>query len=138
MTDRLIYLASPYSHSDPAIQEERFKEACMAAAGMMRAGHLVYSPIVHSHPLTHYGLPTDWGYWKRLDGEMLERCDELWVLMLDGWTSSEGVGDEMRMARQRGLPVRYVKLGDLHPIGCVCVECEELMVLEAMRKGGYR
>jgi hypothetical protein len=61
----MIYLSSPYSAPDPAVREARFQAACRATAELMRAGRIVYSPIVFSHPLTAFGLPTDWSYWER-------------------------------------------------------------------------
>jgi len=103
----MIYLASPYSHSDPSVREQRFQAACAAAAQFLREGQLVFSPIAHSHPLVPYGLPTPWSFWARFDSQFLERCDELVVLMLDGWEASVGVQAEIDYARRRGKPVWY-------------------------------
>ena len=105
----MIYLASPYSHPDSAIREERFRAACQAAAQLMRAGNIVYSPIAHSHPIALHGLPTDWRFWERHDREHLIRCEELVVLMFDGWRESEGVHAEIRIAAELGKPVRYLE-----------------------------
>jgi len=104
----MFYLASPYSDPDPAVRQQRFEAACAMAATMLRAGHSVFSPIVHSHPLVAYGLPTDWSFWQRVDVEHLRQCDEVVVLMLDGWDCSTGVREEVRLARELGKPVRYV------------------------------
>jgi hypothetical protein len=104
----LIYLASPYSHPDPAMRELRYKQACEVAALLMRDGHLVYSPIAHSHPLTAYGLPANWDYWRRLDEEMIRRCDALAVLRLPGWEQSVGVQAELALARELGLKIGFV------------------------------
>ena len=104
----MIYLASPYTHPDPAVREQRFEAACRAAAALTRAGHIVFSPVAHSHPIAQYGLPTDWGYWERTDRAFLERCDLLVVLMLDGWRESRGVAEEIGLAHGLGLPVRYL------------------------------
>jgi nucleoside 2-deoxyribosyltransferase len=106
----VIYLASPYSHPDPIVRERRFREACLAAATLLRAGHAVFSPIAHSHPLVEHGLPTDWSFWERQDREHLARCDEVLVLMLEGWEASVGVREEIRIARELGKPVRFVDL----------------------------
>ena len=110
----MIYLASPYTHLDPFIREQRFHEACRAAAAITRAGLVVFSPIAHSHPLVEYGLPTDWGFWQRFDRAYLERCDEVVVLMLDGWKESVGVQAEIRLARELGKPVRFVVPEEAH------------------------
>jgi nucleoside 2-deoxyribosyltransferase len=83
------YLASPYSHDDPAVRLQRFETACRAAAILLRNGVLVFSPIAHTHPIALAGdLPLDWAFWQRFDREMIAACDEVIVLCLDGWASS--------------------------------------------------
>lgn len=104
----MIYLASPYSHPDPAVREQRFRAACQAAVALLHAGRVVFSPIAHSHPLAQHGLPGNWHFWERYDRAFLERCDEVLVLMLDGWEESVGVQAEIRIARELGKPVRYL------------------------------
>ncbi|ADV63022.1 Domain of unknown function DUF1937 [Isosphaera pallida ATCC 43644] len=104
----MIYLASPYSHPDPAVREQRFRAACRAAVALLCAGQVVFSPITHSHPLAQHGLPGSWQFWEQYDRKFLERCDEVVVLMLDGWEESVGVQAEIRIARELGKPVRYL------------------------------
>jgi nucleoside 2-deoxyribosyltransferase len=104
----VIYLASPYSHPDAAVRAARFEAACAHASAMLREGELVYSPIVHSHPLAERGLPGDWAYWAEHDRRMLSACTALLVLALPGWEESRGVAAEVGMARDLGLPVRFV------------------------------
>ena len=105
----MIYLASPYSHPDSTIREERFRAACRAAAELMRNGNVVFSPVAHSHPIALHGLPTCWKFWERHDREQLTRCDEMAVLTIDGWRESEGVHAEIRIAAELGKPVRYLE-----------------------------
>ncbi len=105
----LAYLASPYSHPDPAVMQERFEQACKAAAELMRVGVMVFSPIAHSHPIAQYGLPKEWGFWQEYDRIMLAKCDRIIVLMLPGWQTSAGVRNELRFAVDAGLPVEYFK-----------------------------
>ena len=105
----MIYLASPYSHADAAVREQRFRAACRAAARLMRAGQVVFSPIAHGHPIAMHGLPTDWRFWERNDREHLARCDEVVVLTIDGWRESEGVQREIRIARGLRKPLRYLE-----------------------------
>jgi hypothetical protein len=31
----MIYLASPYSHPDPLVREQRFRDACRATASLL-------------------------------------------------------------------------------------------------------
>lgn len=138
---RLIYLASPYSHPDPQVRQYRYEQVLEATRLLMEQGHHIWAPIVYTHQLAEAGMATDWAYWRQLDEAMLVRCQELWVLLLDGWVASDGVQAEIQLAERWGLPRRYVRPEDLldeHPIGCVCVECEEREVREAMTRGGFR
>ena len=106
----MIYLASPYTHANPSVREQRYQAACRATAALIRAGQVVFSPIVHSHPLVAFGLAGTWETWERIDRAFLERCDEVAVLMLDGWDQSVGVRAELRIAREMGKPVRFLEV----------------------------
>ena len=105
----MIYLASPYSDPDPSVRRWRFEAACKATAQMLRAGLIVFSPVVHSHPLTQYGLPTDWKFWHRYDLVYLEACSAMAVLTLDGWRESEGVSNEIKAANDLGIAFWTIK-----------------------------
>jgi hypothetical protein len=74
----------------------------------MRTGRVVFSPVVHSHPLTAFGLPTDWAYWERCDRQFLQRCDEVVVLTLFGWQRSVGVKAEIKLAAELAKPVSFL------------------------------
>lgn len=109
MKDRLIYLASPYSNSDPAVRLARFHAVCREAARLMARGRLVFSPIAHTHPIAEAGqLPLGWPFWERYDRRMIGACDELHVLRLDGWRTSVGVQAEIAIAAELGKPVHYL------------------------------
>jgi hypothetical protein len=104
----MIYLASPYSHPDPAVRQDRFEKVCHAAAALIRRGHVVFSPIAHSHGMARLGLPTDWSFWETQDRWFLSVCAELWVLTLDGWQESRGVQAEITIAQSLGKPLRLL------------------------------
>ena len=109
MPDEIIYLASPYSHPDPAVREARFEAACKAAAGILREGGIVFSPIAHSHHIAKYGLPPELGFWLRIDRAILAHCSAVHVLMLPGWRESKGVEAEIMEAERLGIPVEYME-----------------------------
>ena len=106
----MIYLASPYSHPDPAVMEERFRAVCRVSAKLMLGGTLLFSPIAHTHPIAVAGeLPRGWDFWHAYDKWFINNCDAVWVLMLDGWENSKGVSAEIAIAREIGKEVIYLK-----------------------------
>ena len=101
----LIYLASPYSHADASVRDNRFTAVCRVASGLLSKGFLVHSPIAHSHPIATVGeLSGHWEQWKALDLRMLDCCDELWVVDMDGWMQSVGIHEETSYALGKGKP----------------------------------
>ena len=109
----MIYLASPYSHPDPAVREDRFRAACLAAAGLLRQGQAVFSPIAHSHCVATVGdIDPSWALWREGDLRLLEACDQVVVLRLPGWDRSVGVAEEVARAEGRGIPVTHLDRSD--------------------------
>ena len=103
------YLASPYSHPDPAVREERFRLAVAAAAKLMKQGEIVFCPIAHSHCIDlKFDSPESGEFWKRQDWPMLRGADRLVVLMIDGWEESDGIMHEVGVAKNIGIPVGYM------------------------------
>jgi Domain of unknown function (DUF1937) len=101
---RLIYLASPYSHAEEHIKQARFEQVMEATAYLLADGHFIYSPILHNHPMaTRCGIPGEWSFWNEFDTVMIARCDELWVLDIEGWLESTGVQAELVIAQRRGI-----------------------------------
>ena len=103
----MIYLASPYTHEDPAVKEQRFRAVCEVASKMMQTGIHVFSPIAHTHPIAEFGLPGHWEFWEEYDRKFIKWCDSVTVLMLDGWQDSKGVNAEISIAVDLGKPVAF-------------------------------
>lgn len=100
-----IYLALPYTGRE----QESFKEANQTAADLMSQGHIVFSPISHTHPIAvQCGLPGHWEFWRQFDIAFIEWCDELYVLCSEGWERSKGVKAEIDIALALGRRVRYL------------------------------
>lgn len=110
MEKQIEYLAAPYSDPDPEVMEKRFQQINKVAAKLMAEGHIVFSPISHTHPIAIAGnLPKGFGYWVKFDTAFLEVCKMVWVLKLPGWKQSVGVNAERMMARQLGIPIEYIE-----------------------------
>lgn len=110
----MIYLASPYAHSDPTIMEQRFHVVAGVTADLLKRGLVVYSPIAHNHYLAaNFDLPRGWDFWQTIDLPMLDLAEELYVLRLDGWKESKGVWAEIDHALRRDIPVRYWSVDEI-------------------------
>lgn len=106
----LTYLASPYSHKDPAVIKDRVRGVTQATVWLIREKDWnVFSPIVHSHPLAEAGLQGGWGFWKLIDTEYLSVSARMVVLAIEGWRESVGVQAEIKIAEGMGIPVYYMR-----------------------------
>lgn len=109
----MIYLASPYSSDDERVMEKRYHHCCGFCAVAAKEGFVIYSPIVHWHPVAKaYNLPKGFDFWRKLDHEMIECAEALWVFTLDGWKESKGVRFEIHHAHFNSKKVYYVDLKD--------------------------
>ncbi len=104
------YLASPYSSPAPAVRHLRYTQAVRAAAFLMRQGHVVFSPIAHSHNIEMMGLPEPQSghFWQQQDEPLLAKASRLLVLTLPGWLDSKGIEWEIELAESMDLPVAYI------------------------------
>jgi hypothetical protein len=109
----MIYLATPYTDPDPAVMEARFDLACRIAGYLMARGHVVFSPIAHSHPIAvRCELPRGWEFWEQQDAWMIDSASELVVAKMRGWERSKGITKEIEIAHGCGVPVRYMEVPD--------------------------
>lgn len=105
----MIYLASPYSHSDYNVVEDRFNKAMTCLAELIKQGKFVWSPIVHCHEMAIlHDLPRNAAYWSKFSIDFLRRADGLYVLKLPGWMESLGVIEEIKFAESIFLPITYL------------------------------
>jgi hypothetical protein len=105
----LVYLASPYSNPDPAVRIQRFEEACKAAGYLMKQGLAVFSPIAHSHSIEMFFDKIEPGpFWMKQDIPVLRHCSRMYILALDGWTSSKGIAEEIEVAEMCKIPISTI------------------------------
>lgn len=128
----MIYLASPYSHSDKGVMAQRANEVAATAARLMSDGHILYCPIAAWHWVgENHDLPKDWPSWRKLDISFLRHCHQLWVCTIPGWLESVGVTEEIAFARTIDIPVSLI-----HPNATVLkpfpVAAEEIMRQQAV------
>lgn len=106
----MIYIASPYSHPDPAVREQRYEDVREYCALRITDGICVFSPIVYAHEMAKaHTMPTDAKTWERFNTTILRRCSQMIVLELSGWEESKGVRQEIIFANQLLIPVTHVR-----------------------------
>lgn len=101
----MIYLASPYSHDSEPIREERFSLAVLAAGSIALQGYVIYSPIVHFHPIVRAKkLPFSMDFWITQALGMLRLASNFYMLQIPGADTSSGMKIERQFADQHGIP----------------------------------
>lgn len=104
----MIYLAQPYSHPDPEIQNQRYDIALLWCA-FFRTKH-PYSPIVHWHNVAQrHTLPTDADFWLEHNRHMIDLSKALYVLKITGWEESKGLAHEIIHTAKKGKPIYSVE-----------------------------
>jgi hypothetical protein len=107
----LYYLGSPYSRYPEGI-EAAFEHVSELAADLLKQGLDCYVPIAHSHAIAKFGRidPLDHDIWLPLDKKMMERCDGLFVAMMDGWENSYGISVEIEEFTRMRKPIVYLEV----------------------------
>lgn len=105
----MIYLASPYSHPDAFVREERYLRAMKVLHGLLEKRIWTFSPIVHCHELKKVAaLPFEHKFWLDYDCHILKLCEKLIVLKIEGWETSRGVKMEMDFAAANNIPIEFL------------------------------
>ena len=107
------YLASPYSHKDHSVMEERYLAIDNFAAEMFKQGfYKVHEPIASCHHKSkRHQLPSGYTFWQKRDRWLIDKSDAVLVLMIDGWKESVGVTDEIWYAKSLHKPVYGYDIG---------------------------
>jgi hypothetical protein len=108
--DKLYYLASPYTHKDQEVMNERFEKVNYFATYLLKQyGINCIEPICTGHVKVQYDLPIDFEFWSTRDKMFIDHCRGLIVYCLPGWETSKGVTSEIEYAKKCYKPVYYIK-----------------------------
>lgn len=108
-----IYLAIPYTFNP----DLSFRIANKVAARLMSEGHVVFSPISHSHPLADYlpnELRTDAEWWMTQDLPFVEWADETHIICIGEFGAtlieeSKGVQREIKHSQLHNKPIKIIE-----------------------------
>lgn len=104
----MIYLASVYSYkADQELMQKRFEFVEKFVADNIK--HHLISPIVYGHAMNvKFNMPPTYDFWLERDRELLDKCDEVWVLGMPHWRQSAGVTDEIDYALKTGKKIKLI------------------------------
>lgn len=105
--NKVIYIASPYSHENEEVVAMRIKALQQIVVNMTMTGIVCICPVLHYHQLREQ-LPQDPLFWIKVCRKWLSRCDELCVAQFEDWEQSGGVRDEFQYAKQKGIHISYI------------------------------
>lgn len=105
----MIYLASPYSHPNPAVMQERFEDVQLIVVEGFNRGIMYLSPIMYWHEAaSKFSLTTDYRPYLQFNMELLRACTEIHVLTIQGWSISLGVEQEIKAAAEVKIPMHHI------------------------------
>lgn len=114
MSKKMVYLAAPYSvkHDDPAVVaqtiEERMEALSRVDVALMGRGVHTITPLLKHYTLAHSDGASDWAAFQEYSYNLIDRCDALYVLMLEGWDVSQGVTAEIKYAKELKMQIVYL------------------------------
>ena len=102
----------PYRHSDDEVVERRVRAGRRAAASLIDSGRSVVSPVVSFHETIQQEdtVPEDFEYWETMIEEMIVLSERVYVVMMPGYERSQGVKQEIKLARKYNRPVSHKSL----------------------------
>lgn len=109
----MIYIASPYSHLQKRVENQRYNEVVryfvwLCAKAEYR-GSFIFSPIIHCHwPSVWYSLPTSAAFWADYNFKIIQACSHMHVLAIEGWEKSKGVQHEIKLGKLNSIEMSLV------------------------------
>jgi hypothetical protein len=108
----IVLIAGPYrsgTNNDPALIARNLDRLEQSSLRIYEAGHIpligewVALPIAKQAGSTHVGDAISEQYLYPVANRLIQRCDA--VLRIEG--ASKGADEDVRLARQRGLPIYF-------------------------------
>jgi len=114
----MIFISLPYTSKRAITTQNRVDIAEKLVLKLAEQNIIGMSAIVYYHNLIDkYKFGNiSYEFWTKICLELLCNCSSVWVLKIDGWDKSTGVADEVKCAKELGLPIRYISLEELEEI----------------------
>lgn len=105
-TESFWYLASPYSHPDPEVREQRAIAVNDFSGKLLAAGVHVYATIWMTHrAAVHHDLPKDHLFWLAFNKAFIDPSAGIIVCDIPGWQDSKGCQQEIEYCKSISKPL---------------------------------
>lgn len=132
---KLVYVASPFTYKNGTqedrvrIETQRYIDITYITAELVRKyGIAPIAPITMSYNFREAinDLGSEFHTWADIDYRYISACDEIWVVMMDGWLESIGVQSEIKFAVIAGIPVKLVTLDSFELVDYDPIKLQEI------------
>lgn len=96
----MIYISFPYDDPSKQVMNNRYLMAMCYSQHLLKSGFTNLSLVIYIHHMAKkFDLPIEFQAWKKLWLDYLNACDEMHVLMIDGWQQADRVKAEKNYYR---------------------------------------
>jgi hypothetical protein len=103
----MIYLATPFTHKDSNIMNERLSLVTKVNYILIEKGITCISPVFYGCALSEKVKNRDlsWTTWERFCKDLIDKCKMMIVLNVFEWEKSTGVTEEIKYCKDNNIPV---------------------------------
>ena len=115
-------ISGPYSSKDEAVKQSRIKAIADACLLVTKMGDIPVSPLLFGLTLIEKSgqqLPDSYEFWDEFCRQYVLASHKIYVLNLPGWDESNGVKDEIKVAKENLIPVYLVDPSNLEELKCL-------------------
>lgn len=110
----MIFLSMPYRSPRQSVVEERLRFGRKVEAEFLKQDTAVRCPVIaHHETIEAHGLSKNYNDWKPMITRMMGQCEEMGVLKIPGYLTSEGVENEIRLAGKIRLEWSFITPWDV-------------------------
>lgn len=121
-------ISGPYSSVDETVKKQRVKAIADACLLVTQSGNIPVSPLLFGLTLIEksgQNLPDSYEFWDNFCRQYVLASEKILVLDLEGWETSNGVKDEIKVAKENNIPVYLVNPHNLEEIRCLSCDIAE-------------
>jgi len=104
-----VVVVAPFNTPDVELKKKRVHTIGVYCGELFKQGIVPVSALLLGLAIAeHNELPTDTATWIKFNKGQIRSCDEMHVLMLEGYLNSIGVQTEIAEAIELGITIKYI------------------------------